>query len=100
MQTNRLIRLLGFALGIVGAILLLQHGVTFSFTLQSILNAMPPLVLGLVAVGGAFLMITRRPREGGLICVIVGVVGFVVLGLVTSVIVLVAGVLGLVASAT
>ncbi len=100
-RTERILGLIGFALAIVGAILLLQDGVNFSPSLEGVLNALPPLILGVMAVIGAFLQVTKRHLEGGLLCVIAGIVALVLgLGVVPAVVVLLGGVLGLVAKAT
>ncbi len=101
MKNERLLGLVGFALAIAGAILLLRDGVNFRLTIESVLAAIPPLALGLVAVVGAFFLVTRRYVEGGLLCAVVGILALVLsAGMVPTVVVLLGGVLGLVAAAS
>lgn len=87
-------------LGIVGAVLLLRAGLGLELNLDSLLRDVVPLVLGIVALVGAFLLITRRYREGGLVCLLVGIVALLVGDVAAGIITLLAGVLGLVAETT
>lgn len=99
MRRDRLLGLVGFALAIAGAILLLRDGVNFSLTLESVVRAIPSLALGLAAVAGAFLLVTKRYVEGGLLCAVIGILALVLgAGLAPTVVVLLGGVLGLVAA--
>lgn len=100
MRTDRLLGLLGFVLAIVGAVLLLRSGLGLELSLNSLLRDLVPLVLGLVAVVGAFFLATRRYREGGLVCILIGIVALLVADQAAGILTLLGGVLGLVAEAT
>lgn len=98
MSTKRLLGLLGFLLALVGGILFLRSGLDFSLQLEAILRSLVPLALGVVSIVGAFLLYTKKYREGGLVCVVVGIIGLVVQGVLSEgILLLVAGILALVA---
>lgn len=102
MKTDRLLGILGFVLALVGGILLLRSGVDFGQGLEAIARSLVDLILGVLAIVGGFLLFTRRYQQGGLLCLLVGVVGLVLTATseAASVLVLLGGVLGLVASAS
>lgn len=100
MKTDRLLGILGFVLALVGGVLLLRGALDLGVTLEALARDLLALALGLLAVVGGFFLFTRRHQQGGLVCVVVGLVAILVdAGVTPGVVVLLGGVLGLVAEA-
>lgn len=105
MTEKRLLALLGFLLGLLGAVLILvkvlQVGRNETIDLDFVVRRIVDIVLGVVILLGSVLIFRGKSSSGGVVNLVVGAVGLL-LGIDTTgaILAIVSGILGLVASDT
>ncbi len=99
MGVSRILGLVGFVLAVAGGILLLRSGLEFRLTPTAVLLALLPITLGFLSVVGAFYSYARKYLQGGLVCVVAGLLGvFLVRAVPDGTLVLLGGIIALAAA--
>ena len=102
MTEKRLLALIALLIGLVGGLLILNEavrGFRGVSDLAAILSALVSLVLGIAILAASLLIYRSKYGSGGLIDIILGVVALILqLNQIDSILSIVAGVIGLVAS--
>jgi len=102
MTEKRLLELIALLIGLVGGLLILNEavrGFRGVSDLAAILSALVPLVLGIAILAASLLIYRSKYGSGGLLDIILGVVALILqLNQIGSILSIVAGVIGLVAS--
>jgi len=102
MTEKRLLALIALLIGLVGGLLILNEAVRGFLgvsDLAAILSALVPLVLGIAILAASLLIYRSKYGSGGLLDIILGVVALILqLNQIGSILSIVAGVIGLVAS--
>jgi len=102
MTEKRLPALIALLIGLVGGLLILNEavrGFRGVSDLAAILSALVPLVLGIAILAASLLIYRSKYGSGGLLDIILGVVALILqLNQIGSILSIVAGVIGLVAS--
>ena len=102
MTEKRLLALIALLIGLVGGLLILNEavrGFRGVSDLAAILSALVPLVLGIAILAASLLIYRSKYGSGGLLDIILGVVALILqLNQIGSILSIVAGVIGLVAS--
>ena len=102
MTEKRLLALIDLLIGLVGGLLILNEavrGFRGVSDLAAILSALVPLVLGIAILAASLLIYRSKYGSGGLLDIILGVVALILqLNQIGSILSIVAGVIGLVAS--
>ena len=102
MTEKRLLALIALLIGLVGGLLILNEAVRGFRGVSdpaAILSALVPLVLGIAILAASLLIYRSKYGSGGLLDIILGVVALILqLNQIGSILSIVAGVIGLVAS--
>jgi len=102
MTEKRLLALIALLIGLVGGLLILNEavrGFRGVSDLAAILSALVPLVLGIAILAASLLIYRSKYGSGGVLDIILGVVALILqLNQIGSILSIVAGVIGLVAS--
>jgi hypothetical protein len=101
MTERRLLALIALLIGLVGGLLILSDRLgSISFTrLESFLNALVFLILGLAVLLGSVLIYRGNYGSGGVVNILLGVVSFILQAhQIGAILAIVAGVIGLAAS--
>jgi len=104
MTEKRLLALLALLIGLVGGLLILVEALNHlrgRFDLASALDSLVGVILGIAILAAALLIYRAKYRSGGIIEILLGIVALI-LGLSStgSILAIVGGVVGLVASET